>query len=463
MKKELPKNWVYCTLNDLATIQSGGTPARSNSQYWNGNIPWVKISDIKEFYVEETAETITDEGLKNSSTRIFPKGTILFTIFATIGKVGVLKIDAATNQAIAGITPVKLVNSKFITYSLIELSNEILGLGKGVAQKNINQTILKNTKFPLPPLAEQTRIVAKLDRLFGQLDTVKASMEKIPVLLKNFRQQVLTQAVTGKLTEEWRSGKGLQDWEKIKIGILFDVKTGATPKRGNTKYYENGTIPWLKSGQVRNEFIHTAEEFITEAAITETNAKLFPIDTLLVAMYGEGKTRGQVGWMKIEAASNQAIAALVNTEMSNVTRTYIYHFCLSQYNEIRAQAEGGNQPNLNLSKIKNWEVNLPPEKEQKVIVNRIEILFSKADAIAVRYQLLKEKIDQLPQALLHKAFKGELVPQLESDGDARELLEEIQVVKQQNKPKTIKGNPKKYKRNEEGLGKAAEEASDYKK
>lgn len=287
-------------------------------------------------------------------------------------------------------------------------------------------------------------------------------MDKIPQLLKDFRQQVLTQAVTGKLTEKWREGRNLGEWENTSIGDLFSVKTGSTPKRGTASYYENATIPWLKSGQVKNEFIYEAEEFITELAVKETNAKIYPKDTLLVAMYGEGKTRGQVGWMKLEASSNQAIAALVNEEMEMVTRSYIYHFCLSQYNEIRAQAEGGNQPNLNLTKIKNWQIQLPSEIEQQEIVRRVETLFAKADAIEQQYQTLKQKIDSLPQALLHKAFKGELVEQLESDGDARELLEEIKGLKKQTaKPKAKKKNVRVSAVEALGRTKAQMKGKDY--
>ena len=149
--EKLPKNWVNSKLNDLSTIQSGGTPSRGKNQYWNGDIPWVKISDIKNWFVDETVEFITEEGLNNSSTKVFPKGTILFTIFATIGKVGVLNIDATTNQAIAGITPVNNIEHKFLTYSLLELSESLQKIGKGVAQSNINLTILKDLNVPLPP------------------------------------------------------------------------------------------------------------------------------------------------------------------------------------------------------------------------------------------------------------------------------------------------------------------------
>lgn len=423
MEKKLPKGWVETELQYLAAIQSGGTPSRAIKSYWDGNIPWLKISDFKELYIDKAEEFITEDGLKNSSTRIFPKGTILFTIFASIGKIGILKFDAAANQAISGITPIDKISNKYLLYSLKELSESLKNEGKGVAQKNINQQILKETKIPLPPLAEQERIVAKLDTLFAQQELMKKALERIPTLLKNFRQQVLTQAVTGKLIN-------LNKLDKKIISDFFDVRTGATPKKGTAKYYNNSSIPWIKSGEVRNSFIYEVSEFITDLAVKETNAKVFPIDTILIAMYGEGKTRGQVGWMKIEAATNQAIAALVNNDLNLSTRKYIYFYCLSQYNEIRAKAEGGNQPNLNLTKIKNWEISIPKEEfKQQEIVRRVESLFAQADAIEARYQKLKEKIEILPQAILHKAFKGELVAQLPTDGDARDLLEEIKALK----------------------------------
>ena len=152
MEKQLPKNWVECTLGELATVQSGGTPSRGINIYWNGNIPWVKISDIKEMYVDKTAEFITEEGLENSSTRIFPKGTILFTIFATLGKIGILNIDAATNQAIAGITPSKAIDDKYLTYALIDLSKPSFDRNSSVLYISVDLLISPGfTQGILPP------------------------------------------------------------------------------------------------------------------------------------------------------------------------------------------------------------------------------------------------------------------------------------------------------------------------
>ncbi len=436
MENELPKGWVETNLGEVVKWGSGGTPKTSEQSYYGGKIPWIKTGDLNNRIIEKSKDFITELGLKNSSAKIFPKGSIAIAMYgATIGKTAVFGIDAATNQACAVGQPFKGVSNIFLHYYLKSEKQNFIDKGKGGAQPNISQTVIKKHSFPLPPLAEQQRIVGKLDKLFERMEAVKKRLELIPKLMKAFRQSVLTRAVTGKLTEEWRAGKELEEWEKTNIGKLFSVKTGATPKRGVKEFYENGTIPWLKSGQARNELIFEAKEFITEKAVKETNAKVYPKETLLIAMYGEGKTRGQVGWMKIEAASNQAVAALVNEEMNITTRSFVFYFCLSQYQEIRSLAKGGNQPNLNLSKIKNWAISIPSLTEQQEIVRRVERLFGMADAIEEQYAALAAKVADLPQAILAKAFRGELVEQLDTDGDAKDLLAAIQAAKAALAPK----------------------------
>lgn len=427
MEKELPNGWVETNLGAILKLKNGY--AFKSEDFKDSGVPVIRISNIQNELVQiEEAAKIDLSKIKQEF--IVRKGDILIAMSgATTGKYGIYNEEdvALQNQRVGNLVPYdeSLTSRKFILYLLGRLKREIEEKAYGGAQPNISPKLIEEIKIWLPPIPEQQRIVVKLDTLFGQLDQIKASMERIPQLLKDFRQKLLTQAVTGKLTEEWREGRELEEWKQSSIGRLFEVKTGATPNRGVSKYYENANIPWIKSGLVKNEFIYEADEFISEVALLETNTKVFPKDTLLVAMYGEGKTRGQVGWLKIGAATNQAIAALVNETMPHITRTYVFFYCLSQYNEIRSKAEGGNQPNLNLSKIKDWEINIPPVVEQQEIVRRVESLFAKADRVETSYRKLKAKLEKLPQALLTKAFRGELVGQLPSDGDARDLLEQI--------------------------------------
>lgn len=433
---KLPKNWVNSKLDDLSTIKSGGTPSRGNKDYWNGKIPWVKISDLKEWFVSSTTEHITEEGLNNSSTKIFPKGTILFTIFASIGKVGVLNIDACTNQAIAGITPVEEIEHKFLTYSLIELSEILKNEGKGIAQKNINLTILKDLNVPLPPLAEQQRIVAKLDELFGHLDTLKTRLNHIPQILKNFRQAVLTQAVTGKLTEEWRVGKELEEWVETTLEHLVLFAGNGLSKRSG----EGEDLTVLRLADFKNGMRVIGNE--RKIQLTEKEQIKYTLnndDLLIIRVNGSVDLAGLFILYNDkgnkEAFCDHFIRLTVDSEkIIPLYLTYISNNGDGRLYLKNSLSTSAGQNTINQKSVKGLSINLPSVEEQTEIVKRVEHLFAKADAIEAQYQTLKTKIDSLPQAILAKAFKGELVEQLESDGSAADLLEEIQKLKASLKP-----------------------------
>ncbi len=172
---ELPKGWCLCKLGNIARISAGGTPARGVAAYWsNGKIPWLKISDItaSDKYVNSASEYITEAGMNNSSAKLMKKGTLLYTIFASIGEVGILNFEATCNQAIANIDLYVPEMTNYIYYYLKNLQAYMYSISKGCAQLNINQDILKNAIVPLPPLAGQQRIVAKIEELFEQIDKI---------------------------------------------------------------------------------------------------------------------------------------------------------------------------------------------------------------------------------------------------------------------------------------------------
>ena len=182
------KNIQYKKLGEICDFISGGTPSKSKNEYWkNGNIPWIKISDFKEKYIKYSDEKITKNGLENSSAKLLKKGTILYTIFASVGKVAILDIEATTNQAIVGVNLKEnnLVDKDFLYYFLCSIENNIKRQARGVAQNNINISILKNVCIPILPISSQKNIVKTLMRLENILENFKQKKILINFLNKS--------------------------------------------------------------------------------------------------------------------------------------------------------------------------------------------------------------------------------------------------------------------------------------
>lgn len=174
-------------LRDICIIQSGGTPARSKPEFWtNGSIPWVKISDLNSKYVFRTEEMITQLGLSSSSAKLFPKGTLIYTIFATLGEVAILDIDAATNQAIAGLTLTsEEVHKEYLYYFLVSIKDYVNKIGRGVAQNNINLSILREMEIPLPTKEKQIQIADVLCQVESVIDCQIRQLSKLNELVKS--------------------------------------------------------------------------------------------------------------------------------------------------------------------------------------------------------------------------------------------------------------------------------------
>ena len=212
-------------------------------------------------------------------------------------------------------------------------------------------------------------------------------------------------------------------WVWCRLDDIAFIGTGATPSTSNKSYYDKGNIAWISSGATNQPFINEASNFITEKALSETNCKIYPIGTLIVAMYGEGKTRGQVSELSIEAATNQACAAIKPYVLE--IKSYIKLYLESNYLYLRKIAEGGNQPNLSVGKISAYTIPLPPLVEQRRIVSEIEHWFSLINIIEGNKEDLQASIKQAKSKIFDLAIHGKLVPQDPNDEPASELLRRI--------------------------------------
>lgn len=308
----------------------------------------------------------------------------------------------------------------------------------GLQMPRIGFEVLGDIPIPLPPIHVQEQIADILENLIDQVDSARDRLATIPTLLKKFRQSVLAAACSGQLTADWRVDhiadkpaehllerirqhrktkfvastqavdEGVpRDWALTTVGQICAVATGATPLRTRAAYF-GGDIPWITSSAVNEGTVTRASQFITELAVKETNAKIFPTGTLIVAMYGEGQTRGRVAELGIATATNQALAALLFDDVNESCRDFVKLHFLKNYGEMRNLAAGGVQPNLSLGLIRDSELLLPPLDEQAEIVQRVESLFALADSIEARLAEATAQVERTTQAILAKAFRGEL-------------------------------------------------------
>ncbi|ELB7604715.1 restriction endonuclease subunit S [Vibrio parahaemolyticus] len=418
---ELPKGWISTKFTDYLDVNGGTQPPKKDFLFEETD-GYIRLLQIRDFGKKPVPTYVP----LTKKLRLCNEEDILIGRYgASLGRI-CTGMEGCYNVALAKVAIPKLIENRFVKYYLeSELFQQPLRLLSRSAQNGFNKQDLGEFDFPLAPLAEQKRIVEKLDEVLAQVDTIKARIDGIPALLKRFRQSVLASAVSGKLTEEWRgSANSFDEWKILSIGDISTVATGKTPKRTNSEYWNSEDVPWLTSSATGDLFCYEAEQFVSSFGARDCKLKRFPIGTLLLAMYGEGKTRGQVTELMMEATCNQACAAIIVDE-NKALKSYVKLRLLENYEETRKAAAGGNQPNLNLNKVREISIQLPPKEEQKEIVRLVDQYFAFADTIEVQVKKAQARVDNLTQSILAKAFRGELVEQDPNDEPADKLLERI--------------------------------------
>ena len=431
---DIPDSWEWVRFKDLVDYSMGKTPPRKETEYWsNGTLPWVSIADlVADGTVTATKECVNSFAAENTfKGKISKAGTLLMSFKLTVGKVSILGIDAFHNEAIISIYPFvdpdKITTMfLFATLPLLSQSGDTKSAIKG---NTLNSDSLDALLIPLPPIMEQKRIFDKLHELTTPLLDYGAAEQKVTELNVNFperlKKSILQEAVQGKLVSQdpsdepaetlleriraekqrlIKEGKIKKDkhesvifrrdnshyeklggverciddelpfeipdsWEWVRLGNIGNWGSGATPSRTHPEYYD-GSIPWLKTGDLTDSYITDIPEGISQLALEKTSVRLNESGSVLMAMYGA--TIGKLGILTYPATTNQACCAC--KPIYGVETLFLFYFLMSQRTAFIKRGEGGAQPNISKEKIVTTLMPLPPLAEQHRIVQRIEKL-----------------------------------------------------------------------------------------
>ena len=429
---EIPKHWKWVTLNEVSVTSSGGTPDRKNSNYFRGNIPWVKSGELNYNVITETEEYITQEAVDYSSAKVFPKGSLLIALYGnTVGRMAFLGIDATTNQAVASIKSF-CINPKYLYYYLMCSKDELLNKREGSAQPNISQKVLNSFLFPLAPIEEQNRIVEKIEELFSELEKSMDDLSNTLNLIELQRKNILNKAF-----------KNI-DSKKVR---LEDVTLKITDGTHHTPRYTNEGVHFISVKDIRNgniDFSNT--KFISDQEHENLIKRCNPeYGDILITKSG---TIGRLAIVpKAPKFSLFVSVALIKINKKKIDRKYLF-YCLENFVStlnIKEDIKGAVQKNFHLEDIREVSIPLIELREQIRISEYIEqqiLSLNEFEKDVLSSIKTKEK---LFFKILQQAFQGKLVIQLSIDTPTDILLKNIQKEKEQyllNQQEIIKNRPK---------------------
>lgn len=426
---KLPENWCWTRMQEIAQWGSGGTPSRKVSEYYNGDIYWVKTGELNDDYIFETEERITQEAISHSSAKIYPTDTVVIAMYgATIGKVGILGIPAATNQACACAIVKPSTDYKYLFYYAQSQKDDFIKKGKGGAQPNISQEIIKFHQFPLPPLAEQHRIVDRIESLFAKLDEAKEKAQAVVDSFETRKAAILHKAFTGELTAKWREehGVGMESWRTISFkDVCKKITDGTHHSPINT---ENGEYMYITAKNIKENGIDLANVTFVSKDVHEEIYSRCDVQYGDVLYIKDGATTGiaTVNTIKKPFSLLSSVAVLRPDKKQILSEYMAYNLNSSKTKTMMINSMSGNAiTRLTLSKIKAASITICSLDEQGEIVHLIDNLLGKEQQAKEAAEVVLERINLMKKSILARTFRGELGTNDPSEESAVELLKQV--------------------------------------
>ena len=409
MPFEVPDNWEWCKLEEICNIKGGKRiPKGKGFSAQRTEHIYLRVTNMKNRTISfDDLKYIDDDVFQEIKNYTISSDDLYLTIAGTIGDVGEIPQEVSgmnLTENAAKLTDI-VCDRLYLMYSLLSTNSQEHFSSKfhQVAQPKLSIETASSTLLPLPPFAEQRRIVAEIERWFSLIDIIENDQHDLQTTVKQTKSKILDLAIHGKLVPQDPDDEPAiellkrinpdftpcdnghytqlpfeapQNWCWTTLGKIGKWQSGSTPNRLNKDYY-NGNIPWLKTGDLNDGHITHIPEYITEKALNETSVKLNPTGSVLIAMYGA--TIGKIGILTFPATTNQACCAC--EVFNGIDKEFLFLFLLSHREEFIKMGGGGAQPNISKEKIVNTYIPLPPFAEQKRIVNTVNDLFTKFDTI----------------------------------------------------------------------------------
>jgi type I restriction enzyme S subunit len=403
--------WARVRLGDVATVQNGFA---FESRYFNTEgrgVPLLRIRDVVRGSTETWYEGPYDEAY------VVQRDDLVTGMDGDFNHALWRGPPALLNQRVCRLSfSSVLLRKRFAFRALGGYLEAINEATSSVTVRHLSSRTVAELPLPLPPAEEQDRIVSALESEFEQIDTGTAGLEGALRGLQQLRLASL-------------GGVFAKDHPRVRVDEVGTVFVGFTPSRKDPTLWD-GDVPWVSSGEVAFGRISATRETIADAALGNRDRRLHPPGTVLLAMYGEGKTRGQAAILDVPAATNQAVAA-IRVDSTRMTPEFLFYCLMRKYNEVRATGRGGQQINLNGELIRSIELPQPPMEEQRRLVAELEEWLAAASRLAADLTANLKAADALRRSIMNQAMTGTLVPQDASDEPASELLERVKVEKAQ--------------------------------
>lgn len=390
-------NWPVKALGDVCHVIGGGTPPKDKDHYFRGTIPWATVRDMRKDIIAETEFQITEEAVGASSTNIIPAHNVVIATRVGLGKVCFVERDTAINQDLRGIIPMRKneISVHYLFWWLKSIAHLIVQEGTGATVQGVKLPFIKSLEIPLPPLPEQKRIVAILDEAFAGIAAATANAEKNLADARELFEGYLDAVFS-------RPGVG---WTEEQLDQLGQLQTGTTPKTseaGNSGRH----IPFIKPGDFHKDGSINYENEGLSAAGLNSSRLIKKGSALMVCI---GATIGKAGYTDMDISANQQINAI--TPRNGVVGRFLYYQMISErfQKEVVANAGQTTLPIINKSKWGKLSIYLPPNSADQVsIVSKLDELSLRTFQLERVYQLKLHKLAELKQAILQKAFSGEL-------------------------------------------------------